>query len=443
MNTNKDAASLVKLHKFWIILCLISIGTGGLYSILIVMLRTPVLRELIFDKSIFKIALIVHVNLTVLFWLMSFVMMQMSIRFRGNAINITFMLQRLILLSIILISISPFFLPSTAFMNNYIPVLHNLLFIIGLGLFFACFLVISLMSLWSQEKISLPIGILGLIIVCSFGISAYKLNNTTAISDQHHYYELLFWGCGHLLQFLYLSGMIIAWYDYRHSGKILSLPNLLWLNTIIASPPLLMQIFIKIEDPYYISLFTEHMKIFGGIPLLISVTDIIISYFISRESRYDKPRDELNLKLYSLLLSLFLFLSGGIIALFISGSNTIIPAHYHGSIVGITIAYMSYIYLETNKLFTPIKFNNALNQLILYSTCQFVHIVGLAASGGYGALRKTDSVDLSVYAKISLGLMGVGGLLAIVGGLIFVYICLNSIMRDCVVQYNKNSVRND
>ena len=40
------------------------------------------------------------------------------------------------------------------------------------------------------------------------------------------------------------------------------------------------------------------------------------------------------------LFSIILFGSGGLIGLVIEGTNTIIPAHYHGSIVGITLACM-------------------------------------------------------------------------------------------------------
>ncbi|MDX1916795.1 MAG: hypothetical protein SFT68_02290, partial [Rickettsiaceae bacterium] len=132
----------------------------------------------------------------------------------------------------------------------------------------------------------------------------------------------------------------------------------------------------------------------------------------------------------SLFLSLILFSCGGVIAIFISGANAVIPAHYHGSIVGITIGFMGYIYNKTNQIFSQINFKNALRQLYIYSFGQLIHILGLSASGGYGALRKTPGADLPLSAKISLSFMGIGGLLAIVGGLIFVYICTMSIIRS-------------
>ncbi len=48
----------------------------------------------------------------------------------------------------------------------------------------------------------------------------------------------------------------------------------------------------------------------------------------------------------------------------------------------------------------------------------------LAYSGGYGVLRKTAdaATELAPNIKIAMGIMGFGGLLAIVGGLLFVVV---------------------
>ena len=46
----------------------------------------------------------------------------------------------------------------------------------------------------------------------------------------------------------------------------------------------------------------------------------------------------------ALILSLILFAAGGTLGLMISGQNVGIPAHYHGQIVGITLALMGLAY---------------------------------------------------------------------------------------------------
>ena len=59
-------------------------------------------------------------------------------------------------------------------------------------------------------------------------------------------------------------------------------------------------------------------------------------------------------------------------------------------------------------------------QMLLYTIGQFIHIVALAISGGYGVLRKTPGAPMSTEAKIYMGIMGVGGIIALIGGILFI-----------------------
>ena len=54
-------------------------------------------------------------------------------------------------------------------------------------------------------------------------------------------------------------------------------------------------------------------------------------------------------------------------------------------------------------------------------------LAGLALAGGYGVLRKTPGGDIALSAKIYMGMVGGGGLVAIIGGLMFVYICVKNL----------------
>ena len=58
---------------------------------------------------------------------------------------------------------------------------------------------------------------------------------------------------------------------------------------------------------------------------------------------------------------------------------------------------------------------------------QLLHVAGLALAGGYGVLRKTPGGDIALSAKIYMGMVGGGGLVAIIGGLMFVYICVKNL----------------
>ena len=130
---------------------------------------------------------------------------------------------------------------------------------------------------------------------------------------------------------------------------------------------------------------------------------------------------------------MLLFFAGGFIALLISGINTIIPAHYHGSIVGVTLALMGLAYMLLPRLgYAPVRGRLADYQPWIYGLGQLLHIGGLAASGAMGIQRKTagaaQGLD-NLWAKAAMGVMGLGGLLAVVGGILFVWIMLRAFIQ--------------
>ncbi|EDN65395.1 membrane protein [Beggiatoa sp. PS] len=117
---------------------------------------------------------------------------------------------------------------------------------------------------------------------------------------------------------------------------------------------------------------------------------------------------------------------GGIIGFLISGSNVTVPAHYHGSIVGVTLAFMGLTYYLMPRLgFREISGKWAQWQPTIYGTGQLMHVLGLAWSGGYGVQRKTAGAAQGLEGlqqQLGMGLMGLGGMIAIIGGIIFLVV---------------------
>ena len=65
-----------------------------------------------------------------------------------------------------------------------------------------------------------------------------------------------------------------------------------------------------------------------------------------------------------------------------------------------------------------------------YATGQFLHILGLVWSGGYGVERKVTIADQGLQGlgqTAGMGLMGFGGLLSAAGGFIFVVIAIKAL----------------
>jgi cytochrome c oxidase subunit 1 len=134
-----------------------------------------------------------------------------------------------------------------------------------------------------------------------------------------------------------------------------------------------------------------------------------------------------------LVVSLALFAFGGLIGLTIAGSNVKVPAHYHGSIVGVTLAFMGVAYLLLPRLGYPaVSPRGARLQAWLYGGGQMLHITGLVWSGGYGVQRKVAGAaqGLESIEKVAgMGLMGFGGLVAVIGGVMFLVLVLKSVAR--------------
>jgi heme/copper-type cytochrome/quinol oxidase subunit 1 len=71
----------------------------------------------------------------------------------------------------------------------------------------------------------------------------------------------------------------------------------------------------------------------------------------------------------------------------------------------------------------------AVAQPWVYGLGQLMHIVGLVWSGGYGVQRKVAGAEqvLRSNAEIAgMGLMGFGGLVAIIGGVLFIVVTVRA-----------------
>jgi heme/copper-type cytochrome/quinol oxidase subunit 1 len=96
----------------------------------------------------------------------------------------------------------------------------------------------------------------------------------------------------------------------------------------------------------------------------------------------------------------------------------------------VTLALMGLTYhlLPTLGLGRPTGWM-ARSQPWIYGGGQLLHIGGLAVSGAMGIQRKTAGAAQGLdtwQAKASMGVMGIGGLLAVIGGVLFVLVVLRA-----------------
>lgn len=323
------------------------------------------------------------------------------------------------------------FVPNTEVIkSNYIPVLQNKLFLFGLSLFITSILINAALIYMSSKQTSyLSMGQIGLVIILVSSFLCFVLAHKNMpldlyYSDKNLFYEYLFWGGGHLLQFAFAQGMFLVYLIIINvssvsNNKITILP--LFINTILAIGAPFIHFVYPVDSAELIQFFTWHMRIAGAV--LPCFLMILV---------YHNIKTLLNDKNNYLLHSFVLFIYGGVLGVLTIEGNVTIPAHYHGSVVGITIAFMNFVYWLLPKLgCKEIKSSIVKLQIYAYSLGHFLHITGLVWLGGYGALRKVADLP-SISSMLARTCFIVGGAISVIGGMLFVIIVLLSLLKSRV-----------
>ncbi len=428
----------------WLALGLMALLASGLFSILLVLSRTPQLQTLFPVADFFHVALVVHVDLSVLVWFLSF----------GGTLWTLSGTQRYQPMAWIAFAVSaagaaamcaaPFVGHGTPIMANYVPVLDGPVYLTGLILFGIGIAMLCLRSMLAVVPVGTRISGGGAL---RFGLNAALVASAVAAFafvwtwigvprelDPRIYYELLFWGGGHVLQFAYTSLMLVCWIWLASavgarlplSPRVVTLLFAIALLSVFLTP--LIYLAYDVTSVEHHTMQTLLMRFGGG----LVIPPIALAVLWSLWSVRVVAADQRPLR-SSLIASLVLFSAGGIIGFLITGSNVRIPAHYHGCIVGVTLAMMGVVYLLLPRLgFAAPSSRLATWQPYIYGGGQMMHIIGLVWSGGYGVQRKvggSEQVLHSAQEIAGMGLMGLGGLIAVVGGIIFLLVVFRAVAQ--------------
>lgn len=425
----------------WLLLSMSALVIGGLFSLLIVLSRTPYFQEVIPFADFFHTALVVHVDMTVLVWFLGFAGVLWSLNSSLRCVRCSWFALALTVLGTAVITLSPFFGAADPLMNNYVPVLQHPLFLSGLGLFGVGFTLLVLNGLFLSHSVkskisgegALRFGLYTALLAALISVAMLLLSyaDMPAFATGAYFYELLFWDAGHTLQFMHIQLMLVCWlWMTTISGIDLKLsPRVALIIFAIGLIPVLLTPFIY--DMYDLGSATHKQAIsylmqFGGGLAALPIGLIITLALINKRHSNFKVSPEFN----ALVFSILLFGVGGIIGFMISGSNVTVPAHYHGSIVAITLIYMGVTFHILPRLgFKAIKGKWATRQPVIYAVGQLMHIIGLVWSGGYGVQRKTAGAAQGldgIERVIGMGIMGLGGLIAVIGGTMFLVIVFKS-----------------
>lgn len=431
------AARVRPLSIGWLLLAFGALVGGGLLTIVIVLSRTPYLQHLLPWENIFHTALVVHVDLTVLVWFLSMAGVFWSINSAARWLPVGWLGLGLSVTGAVIITLSPFVGTGPPMMTNYVPVLDDPVFFTGLLAFGAGFALQVTHALAAFRPIgriisgqgALRFGLFSSLVAAVVTIWAL-FASWRGIPDSvqgEQYFELLFWGSGHTLQFVHVQLMLVSWLwlatvsgvHSRLTPRVLLVLFAIGLIPVLLTP--LAYFSFPVDSPNHLHAMTWLMRYGGG---LAAVPIALVILFNMAGSSRDSSGS--GAERSALLSSMILFGAGGMIGYLIQGSDVTVPAHYHGSIVAVTLAYMGVTY----HILPLLGFARPVGRLViaqpwLYGGGQLLHVIGLAWSGGYGVERKVagEAQLLEGLGQVAgMGLMGLGGLVSVVGGLLFLVI---------------------
>lgn len=421
------APAAAERARSWMLLATVAVAGAAVFAILIVLARVPAIGALFPGVRFYKVALTLHVNLAQLVWFSAVAGALWSLA-SGDAGR---HLERAALwccaAGAATIALSPTLGALVPVTSNYLPVLDHpvfasgaILFAGGVGLQAWRGLAAWRATECARESILhaglAAAAIATLVTLGLLAASGVELRHAAAGPG---YYEALFWGAGHAWQFTLAVLMMTAWFwlaaATRHAFSDPARARMLLMASVLplALGPLLQVLHPVTSGPYRTG-FTDLMR-FGLWPApALLCGSLLIATFGRANAGWRRT---------ALRLSALLFAAGLVLGAMIGGANTVVTAHYHGTIGAVTLALMGLSHglrPVFGREVAPAPL--VCRQLRLYGFGILLMMAGLAVAGIAGAPRKVPgNVGLELGPEFLARLvMGLGGTLATAGILLFV-----------------------
>ncbi|WP_210398079.1 hypothetical protein [Motiliproteus sediminis] len=400
----------------WYALALAALALGSVMAVVLVLAKTPWLATALGLDQFFPVALVYHVNLTILLWVNAVA----ALLWRQAFVCRWPLLDGLGLWLAAVGAVTLLFPlggAPTAVLSNYVPVIDSHWFVGGLAAFMAGVtlhlinrlpaLIAGLVSLRRDGEWLLALaGFAWLMAIVVLLITGWQLQPLQHWTQQA---ELLFWGGGHVIQavnLLLLLAVAMRLAGARVSEFTARLLQSFMLAALVAA--LAIALAYDPASAEYRQLFTGWMRFFS-IPLLLLLFWPLWSAHTGRERRES----------IALQGALVLLLLGALVGAAIRGDNLLVPAHYHAMTGALNLMLMVFLYRHYGNLSAS---GSHCRQLRLYLLGVVMMVIGLALSGWLGVGRKLagDAQGLAGVAEhAAWGLMGVGGALALMGCFMF------------------------
>lgn len=435
--------------RYWAFLAIGALAVAGLFALMLATSRMPGAETVIpWPAGFFAKGLIIHVIFSLIVWFLGVFALLSSMaaydlgggapRFRGlGSAGLAFFGMAFPLLFI------PAFRPdSVASLNNYVPVVIDPAYYAGLvalalGVLFPVLRLLANVPGRLRNLPPLPLAmtagaIIYIAALISFGAA---LALSWGEVPNKPFNEQLFWGGGHVLQFLYCLLMLTGWFKLARAslGEKVFDPDIFRLAVLLIMVfALPAPFFYLVFEPFsamQIEAFRRMQFVLGFPTLMVAVGTLNGALAARREG----PLPWRTTAFTALWLSALVFGVGGIMGFLVTGTDTRTPAHYHGVIAGVNLACMGMMLVICLPRLGAVAQSVSTKRLpvMLFGFGQLVACLGLFWAGGYGAPRKVPSgaATLADSAAIGMALHGMGAIVAIAGGVLFTVTVLLALWR--------------
>ncbi len=436
-----------RTSRQWLVVGIGALVLAGLLSFVLVAGRAPVIQHFITDPEFARRSLVVHVNLSLFVWLSSILASIYALlpAFKRKPFVI-WEPPYLAMTGVVLLLLSGAS-RAVPVMSNYIPVLQHPVFFLGMGMVLMALVATYIRAFPIRWRVSvemrhpvLPVSVqyglhwaagAFLLAVSTLAITFIRMPQVPNVTS---FYDWLFWGAGHVLQLVHVVGMMNVWLIIFHNicpNSHITPRQVNGLFAVLVLPwlyALYLAYHANHPGVYYVQ-FTRLMQ-FAIFPGVVGFLVVLAYAYIRNKGTQEASLTHRALKL-GWLTSSSLIIIGFVLGAFIRVSNTLVPAHYHAAIGSITVSYMVIAYLLLERFGFSISSLRLKRitvwQPVVFGLGQTIFAFGFGLAGLTRKVYGAEQHIRTLKEMIGMGLVGIGGLMAITGGVLFIVVILTSI----------------
>lgn len=442
----KVSDQVSRLAAGWGLLALIALGVSTVFALFLVVARTPFLGV---GAEFFRTALVMHVNLAVVVWFLAAAVAiwlaaaapSCCVLRNGAKVGLWLSIGGVIAMLLALFS------RPAPILANYVPLLDSNTFFWGVSTFFGGILLTAVVvlagfcsarlarpvanalheriELWQWSAVGAMFSFLVAVVV--FMVAQGSISENLSMDDR-------IWGGGHVLQIVHTLMLMAAWLALGDKALMVLPAARRWIVLLIviellaSLADLVLSYTFEVGSAAYRQGFTEVMRwVTWPSPFCLAIL-LVVAY------RRHCALVRLQIDDLYLFASMGLFVLGCLVGAGIRGETTSIPAHYHGTVGAVTLAYM--VWARRWLLGFGVVIDNVGAwrwQPFVYASGVALLVFGLAWAGWLGVPRKAPHIDAVLQGGayyLAMGLAGIGGFLAMAGAGIFVVWILRAIVRQ-------------